>query len=239
MAKFAIVTPFRPYRDHVRVPVVVRFEDKVDDEAVFKIVRRNYYDVWELRINCSYYSCSYAYLSKFVSLNCRDSYFRMHEHRLLGEGAFKELMASQIAKCYKKEKIAKEKLELLEGFVNMRFGEMRYPAVVDCFALDYMCKIPRVLKAPVYESLATMYLLGDRFCLKSSLHYSMLFLPYDPDKVDVGAVRKIADYDVYLHRIIEEADSIRVALRELAGNKLEDALKTVSYVAFLLEMLKG
>jgi len=239
VAKFAIVTPFRPYRDHVRVPVVVRFEDKVDDEAVFKIVRRNYYDVWELRINCSYYSCSYAYLSKFVSLNCRDSYFRMHEHRLLGEGAFKELMASQIAKCYKKEKIAKEKLELLEGFVNMRFGEMRYPAVVDCFALDYMCKIPRVLKAPVYESLATMYLLGDRFCLESPLDYSMLLLPYDPDKVDVRAVWKIAGYKVYLYRVIKEADSIRASLGELAGSKLEDALKTASYVAFLLEMLEG
>jgi len=239
VAKFAIVTPFRPFRDHVRVPVVVRFDGKVDDEALFKIVRRNYYDVWELGRICSYYSCSYAYLSKFVSLNCLDSYFRMREHRLLDEGAFKELMTHQIAKCYKKEKIAKEKLELLEGFVNIRLGEMRYPAVIDCLTLDYMCRIPEVLKAPMYESLATMYLLGDRFCLKSSLHYSMLFLPYDPDKVDVGAVRKIADYDVYLHRIIEEADSIRVALRELAGNKLEDALKTVSYVAFLLEMLKG
>ena len=243
MAEYIIVTPYlKPYVG-VRVPVAVRIDynemTRWEPRDVFITMLKSCRDVWELRSFCtSYGACSYAFLSDFASLKCLDSGFSQRWGSLLGEDEFRKLMASQIAKCYKKEKDVKERLEALEGFMNMRLGRMMYPAIVDCEIHDYLCRILQKLKTPKYGyKPVTVHLLEDRFCLETDVDVA-IFLPYDPEEIDVKSAQKLDIYKYYFYAFINKADDIKTELGELAGSRLEDAVKIANYVILLLEMLR-
>lgn len=244
MAEYIIVTPYiKPYAD-VRVPVAVRIDYKEmtrwERRDTFITTLKSCRNVWELTNFCTLYgACSYTYLSNFVSQKCLDSDFKQSWGTLLGEEEFRKLMASQVAKCYKKEETVKEKLEALEDFMNMRLGKMRYPAIVDCEERDYLCRIPHKLKTPKYRYRpVTVHLLDDRFCLETDINVA-IFLPYDPEEIDVESVARELDiYKFYFYFFIKKADDMKTEPGEPADSRFEDAVKIANYVILLLEMLK-
>ena len=247
MAKFVIVEPtLLRYRQRVHVPVVVRISDDSLAWEVYRTVlltayrmARFTYTLWGLEYYCSYNPCSFAHLTRFVNLKHYDGYLRQYKDTLLDEEEFRRIMREQILRHYTAKKEIRRRFKALEDFISMRLGRMRYPAVINCMKLNYVCKVPVERGAPKHDLyVGVLYLLEDRFCLKIGQELRMIFLPYDPSKVDVKAVRKLARRrKEFLHLAAEATDVVKDEMGELADSRLEDAVKTMNYVLFLFELL--
>jgi len=237
VAKFVIVEPVLLTYRRVPVPVVVRISDDSLAWEVYKMVRLTS-TLWGLEYYCSFVPCSFARLTRFVNLKYYDGYLRQYKDTLLDEEEFRRIMRGQILRHYTAKKEIRRRFKALEDFISMRLGRMRYPAVINCRELNYVCKVPVERGAPgLALKLAVLYLLEDRFCLKTVQELKMIFLPYDPSKVDVKAIRKLARRKELLRLAAEKAGEVKDEMGELADSRLEDAVKTMNYVLFLFELL--
>ena len=238
MAKFVIVEPVLLTYRRVPVPVVVRISGDSLAWNVYRAVLLTTV-LWGIEYYCRFASCSYARLSRFVNLKYYDGYLRQYRNTLLDEEEFRRIMRRQILRYYAaKEKEVRRRLKAPEDFISMRLGRMRYPAVINCRELNYVCKVPEergVLTHAV--DFAVLYLLRDRFCLKIGSEHKMIFLPYDPSKVSVKAVRKLASRKKLLRLVAEEAREVKDKMGKFADSRFEDVAKTVDYVLFLFGLL--